>query len=138
MSIIAAFLTSFGVGVAGAVVRDRADPTVRRPDQITSAMGLPILGAVPHVRQTAPRREPLGKHRGPEADADDGARAVEALRGIRLNVHHAAGAVLRLPGNTGARTPRLGRGRPATHQPGHAAARPRCQDPRRRGHQGSP
>ena len=91
--IIAAFLTSFGVGVAGAVVRDRADPTVRRPDQITSAMGLPILGAVPHVRQTAPRREPLGKHRGPEADADDGARAVEALRGIRLNVHHAAGAV---------------------------------------------
>ena len=56
-------------------------------------MGLPILGAVPHVRQTAPRREPLGKHRGPEADADDGARAVEALRGIRLNVHHAAGAV---------------------------------------------
>jgi len=91
--IVAAFLTSFGLGVAGAVVRDRADPKVRRPDQITSAMGLPILGAVPHVRQTAARREPLGKHRGPEADADDGARAVEALRGIRLNVHHAAGAV---------------------------------------------
>jgi capsular exopolysaccharide synthesis family protein len=91
--IIAAFFTSFGAGVAGAVVRARSDPKVRSPDQVTLAIGLPILGAVPHVRQTPGRRESLGKYKGPEADADDGAKAVEALRGIRLNVHHAAGAV---------------------------------------------
>jgi polysaccharide biosynthesis transport protein len=96
--IIAALLTSFGAGVAGAVVRERADPKVRYPDQVTTTMGLTILGAVPHVKQTAATREraPLGKHRGPEADAEDGAKAVEALRGIRLNVHHAAGAALPL------------------------------------------
>ena len=94
--IIAAFLTSFGVGVAGAVVRERADPKVRYPDQVTSAMGLPILGAVPHVRQNAPSRRPAevrATWRAPEVDAEDGAKAVEALRGIRLNVHHASGAV---------------------------------------------
>jgi capsular exopolysaccharide synthesis family protein len=91
--IIAALLTSFGAGVAGAVVRERADPKVRYPDHVTHTMGLPILGAVPHVRQTPGKRESLGKYRGPEADAEDGAKAVEALRGIRLNVHHAAGAV---------------------------------------------
>ena len=91
--IIAAFLTSFGAGVAGAVVRERSDPKVRSPDQVTHAIGLPILGAVPHVKQTPGRRESLGKYKGPEADAEDGAKAVEALRGIRLNVHHAAGAV---------------------------------------------
>jgi len=91
--IIAALLASFGGGVAGAVVRERMDPKVRYPDQVTHAMSLPILGAVPHVRQTVGKRESLGKYRGPEADAEDGAKAVEALRGIRLNVHHAAGAV---------------------------------------------
>ena len=90
--IVAAFLTSFGVGVAGAVVRERADPKVRYPDQVTSAMGLAILGAVPHVRQSAPARATLGTWQAPEVDGEDGARAVEALRGIRLNVHHASGA----------------------------------------------
>lgn len=91
--IVAALLTSFGAGVAGAVVRERADPKFRYPDQITHAMGLPILGAVPHVRQTAGRRESLGKYRPPVANTEDGEKAVEAMRGIRLNVHHAAGAV---------------------------------------------
>ncbi len=77
-------------------MRERADPKVRYPDQVTIAMGLPILGAVPHVRQNAPSRRPTEVRptwQAREVDADDGAKAVEALRGIRLNVHHASGAV---------------------------------------------
>ncbi|HWC73093.1 MAG TPA: polysaccharide biosynthesis tyrosine autokinase [Gemmatimonadales bacterium] len=91
--IVAAFLTSFGIGVAGAVVRERADHRVRYPDQVSQAMGLPILGAVSHVRQNGKRGwGPFAHHRTPEANAEDGLRAVEAFRGLRLNVHYAAGA----------------------------------------------
>src|SRR5206468_8578640 len=42
------------------------------------------LGAVPHVQ--------LGNGKRREAEQVDGASAVEALRGIRLNVQHAYGA----------------------------------------------
>jgi polysaccharide biosynthesis transport protein len=93
--IIAAFLSSFGVGVAGAVVRERVDHKVRYPDQVSHAMGLAILGAVSHVRQNGNGRKwgPFGRPHGPrEADVEDGSRAVEAFRAIRLNVHYAAGA----------------------------------------------
>ena len=79
-----AFVASLGAGVAGAALLDRRDPTIRDPMQVTRTMGLAILGAVPHVQR------PNGKPLKPEND--DGARAVEALRGIRLNVHHAYGA----------------------------------------------
>ena len=80
--VLLAFLASLGLGTAGAVTLDRLDPSVRHPEQMSRAMGLPILGAVPHVQRNGKRR------RGDE----DGARAVEALRGIRLNVQHAYGA----------------------------------------------
>jgi len=79
-----AFVASLGAGVAGATLLDRADPTIRDPQQVTRAMGIAILGAVPHVQR------PNGKPVKPENN--DRERAVEALRGIRLNVHHAYGA----------------------------------------------
>ena len=82
--VLLAFVASLGAGVAGATLLDRADPTIRDPQQVTRAMGIPVLGAVPHVARAN------GKPRTPENDDD--ARAVEALRGIRLNVHHAYGA----------------------------------------------
>jgi capsular exopolysaccharide synthesis family protein len=82
--VIVAVLTGFGVGVLGAVLLERVDPKVRYPDEVTRAMGVPILGAVPHVQ-----RANGGRHR---AEAADGVKAVEALRGIRLNVQHAYGA----------------------------------------------
>ncbi|HEX9394969.1 MAG TPA: GNVR domain-containing protein [Gemmatimonadales bacterium] len=82
--VMLAFGVSLGAGVAGAMLRDRVDPAIRDPLQLTRAMGLPILGAVPHVP------EGNGKRRGSEIDHD--AQAVEALRGLRLNVHHAYGA----------------------------------------------
>ena len=75
-----AFLASLGAGVAGAAVLDHTDRSVRYPQQVTGAMGLPILGAVPHLNRNGGRRKPDGVM-----------QVVEAVRGIRLNVLHAHG-----------------------------------------------
>jgi len=61
-------LVGLGLGVVGAVVLDRADSKVRYPEQVSRDLGLPILGAVPHLRAKEP------------------AEVVEALRGVRLNL----------------------------------------------------
>ena len=74
-----AFLGSGVAGVLGVVALDHLDPRVRHPDQVTRAMGLTILGAVPHV---GPRN---GK-------GDQVAPVIEALRAIRLRVVHAHGS----------------------------------------------
>jgi len=81
--IVLAFLGSCGAGVLGAVVLDRLDWRVRHPDQVTRAMGLTILGAVPHV----------GKRNGKgDGKGDDVSPIIEALRAIRLRVQHAHGS----------------------------------------------
>jgi len=77
--VILAFVGSFSVGVLGAVVRDRVDPRVQHPDQVTEGMGLTILGAVPHV----------GRSNGENAKGT--AQVIETLRGVRLNTVHAHG-----------------------------------------------
>jgi capsular exopolysaccharide synthesis family protein len=61
-------LGGLALGVMGAIVLDRADPSVRYPEQVSHELGLPILGAVPHLRDKEP------------------AEVVEALRGLRLNL----------------------------------------------------
>jgi len=68
-------LAGLALGVVGAVVLDRVDPRVRYPEQVSRDLGLPILGAVPHLRRD---QEP--------------AEVVEALRGVCLNLVHAYGA----------------------------------------------
>ncbi|HET8712190.1 MAG TPA: polysaccharide biosynthesis tyrosine autokinase [Gemmatimonadales bacterium] len=75
--ILLAMMASFGVAVLGVTVRDRMDPKVRYPEQITGRMQLQILGAVPHVSWR------LG------ANGDGPAQVIEALRGLRLRVLHA-------------------------------------------------
>lgn len=77
--IVLAILGSFGLGVGGAIVRGRIDPTVRDAGQVTQGFGLSILGALPHLSPNG------GKGKG-------AAQAVEALRGIRLNVMHTYGS----------------------------------------------
>ena len=67
-------LLGLGLGLVGAVVLDRIDPRVRYPEQVSRDLGLPILGAVPHLRTKEPTE------------------VVEALRGLRLNVAHEFGA----------------------------------------------
>jgi len=68
-------VAGLGLGVVGAVVLDRLDPRVRYPEQVSRDLGLPILGALPHLRRD---QEP--------------AEVVEALRGVCLNLVHAYGA----------------------------------------------
>ena len=68
-------LGGLGLGLVGAILLDRLDPRVRYPAQVSQELGLPILGAVPHLRGT-----------------DEPAEVVEALRGVCLNLVHAYGA----------------------------------------------
>ena len=78
--VIASVLGSFSLAVLGAVILDRADAKVRYPDQVTQTMGLPILGALPHLTRGA----------GGKGERVD--MIIEAFRGVRLNVAHAFGA----------------------------------------------
>jgi capsular exopolysaccharide synthesis family protein len=75
--ILLAAMASFGVAVVGVTIRDRMDPKVRYPEQITGQMRLQILGAVPHVSWRV------------GANGDGPAQVIEALRGLRLRVLHA-------------------------------------------------
>ncbi len=75
--ILLAAMASFGVAVVGVTIRDRVDPKVRYPEQITGRMQLQILGAVPHVSWRV------------GANGDGPSQVIEALRGLRLRVLHA-------------------------------------------------
>jgi tyrosine-protein kinase Etk/Wzc len=75
-----ALFGSVVLGLAAVLALDRFDRRVRYPEQITGGLRLPILGAVPRVKQGG-----NGKDTG-------AAHIVEALRGVRLNVGHAYGA----------------------------------------------
>jgi tyrosine-protein kinase Etk/Wzc len=78
--VVMGFMAGLGLGVVGAVLLDRIDRRVRYPEQVTAELGLPLLGAVPHIR----RQHDVSR------GADDA--VVEALRGVRLNLVHAYGA----------------------------------------------
>jgi capsular exopolysaccharide synthesis family protein len=69
-----------GLGLVGAVLRDRFDARVQYPKEVSTELGLPVLGAVPHLR---------GKRDGLGAGAENS--VVESLRGVRLNLIHAYG-----------------------------------------------
>lgn len=73
-----AILAGLGLGLAGAVLRDRLDPILRRPDQVTRELGLPILGTIPYARSRNGRLKP-----------DDQQQVVEAFRNLRLAVAYA-------------------------------------------------
>jgi polysaccharide biosynthesis transport protein len=71
---------SLGLGVGGAILLDRLDPKVRYPDQVSADLGLPILGAVPFVRNADAGKSPeVANH------------AIEAFREIRMNATYAHG-----------------------------------------------
>ena len=66
-------IAGLGLGIVGAIVLDRVDPKVRYPQQVSRELGVPILGAVPHLRAKNP------------------VELVEALRGVRLSLLHEYG-----------------------------------------------
>src|SRR5436190_201508 len=76
-----ALLGGLSAGLAGAVVLDQNDKRVQYPEEVTGALGLTILGAVPHLERNGNGRSKAGA-----------LEAVEALRAIRLNLLHAHGA----------------------------------------------
>jgi len=69
---------ALALALAAAILRDRLDPRIQYPDQVTGDMGLNVLGAVPALR---------GGRLGPA----DMALAVEAFRSIQLSLTHAVG-----------------------------------------------
>jgi len=74
------FIGGLGLGLVGAILLDRMDPRVRYPAQVTTELGLPILGTLPRV----------SKNSG--TNSDEMAHVIESLRSIRLNLSHAHGA----------------------------------------------
>ena len=78
--IMLTLIGGFGVGVAGAVLLDHTDRHVHYPEDVTSTMGLNILGVVPHLSRNGGAKRPEGV-----------LQVLEAVRGIRLNVLHAHG-----------------------------------------------
>ncbi|HEX4561785.1 MAG TPA: polysaccharide biosynthesis tyrosine autokinase [Gemmatimonadales bacterium] len=74
------FVAGLGLGLAGAILLDRMDPRVRYPAQVTTELGLPILGTLPRVAK------------GVGSNSDEMAHVIESLRSIRLNLSHAHGA----------------------------------------------
>ncbi len=79
--LLMAIFGSLGLGILGAIGRDRLDRTLRYADQVSDDMGLTVLGAVPELAER--RRLP---------DRDTMAEALEAFRSIRMNVMYAYGA----------------------------------------------
>lgn len=78
--ILMALAGSLGLAILGAILRDRTDRRLRYPMQVTHEMGLPILGAVPHVEKKNGRID------------EDAVQALEAFREVRLSLAHAYGA----------------------------------------------
>jgi len=79
--LILGLIAGLALGVLGAVIVDHFDPRVRNLNQVIHELGLPILGALPHVKN---------RNAGPE----DPQVAImqDAMRTIRLNVVHAHGS----------------------------------------------
>ena len=74
--LLMASLAGLGLGIAGALLFDKFDKRIRYPDQVSSSLGLPVLGIVPR----------LDSQTGMDAEV-----AVEAFRSIRVQISHANG-----------------------------------------------
>ena len=79
--LILGIVAGLGLGLVGAILLDRIDRRVRYPEQVTTDMGLQLLGVVPHLKGV-----------GNGTGAAEAAPIVEALRGIRLSLVHACGS----------------------------------------------
>jgi len=80
--IMMAFAASVGLAIALALLLDQLDKRFRYPEQVSTELGLPILGAIPAIKKS--RRGELGP--------EQAAQVVEAFRTIRLNLAHSYGA----------------------------------------------
>jgi capsular exopolysaccharide synthesis family protein len=79
--ILMAFAGSLALGILGAIVRDRFDPKLRYPEQVTQGLRLNILGAIPYIKGS-----------GPKGTTKDATQVIESFRELRLSLAHAYGA----------------------------------------------
>lgn len=76
-----ALLASVGLGFLGIVVLDRSDKRLRFPEQVTNALGLTILGTVPHLK----------RRRDGNITDENAEQVIESFRAIRLSLMHSYG-----------------------------------------------
>jgi capsular exopolysaccharide synthesis family protein len=74
-------MIGLGAGLGLALLLDLTDKRVRYADQITSGLGLTILGVIPEIRRA----------KGEQPSADEAAQVIEAFRTVRLNLAHVLG-----------------------------------------------
>jgi capsular exopolysaccharide synthesis family protein len=70
---------SFALGILLAILLDQLDRRFRYPEQVTTELGLNIMGVVPTIDASGRRRSSV-----------EAAQVVEAFRSIRMNVRYAA------------------------------------------------
>ncbi len=80
--LILSILASLGLSVFGVLCYDRIDPHIRYPEEVSRGLGIAILGTIPHLK--------LEDRRHPGRDV--AAEAMEAFRGLRLNLSYAYGS----------------------------------------------
>jgi tyrosine-protein kinase Etk/Wzc len=76
--VLMGLVIGLGLGLGIAFLADRFDPRFRYPDQVSSGLGLPILGTIPEIKRA----------KGRTANADEAAQVVEAFRSIRMSLAH--------------------------------------------------
>ncbi len=82
-SIIAlALVASLGGALGLALLLDHTDPRFRYPEQVTTDLGLTILGAVPGIKRA----------RSGEPDPEEAAQVIEAFRTIRMSLSNSYGS----------------------------------------------
>lgn len=74
-------LGSLGLALALAFLLDLTDRRFRYSNQVTTELGLSILGAIPEIRRA----------KGGTAAAEEASQVIEAFRSIRLNMMHVVG-----------------------------------------------
>jgi capsular exopolysaccharide synthesis family protein len=79
--LIAGILGSLGLALALAFLLDLTDRRFRYSNQVTTELGLSILGAIPEIRRA----------KGGTAAAEEASQVIEAFRSIRLNMMHVVG-----------------------------------------------
>ncbi|MFQ5745714.1 MAG: polysaccharide biosynthesis tyrosine autokinase [Gemmatimonadota bacterium] len=77
--VLMASLGGLGIGLAGVLLFNLLDRRIRYPTQITSKLGLPVLGIVPRLETRAGKSE------------YDAHVAIESFRSIRTQLSHAGG-----------------------------------------------
>ena len=74
-------LIGLGLGLGLALLLDLTDKRLRYAEQVTTGLGLTILGVIPEIRRA----------KGQQPTVEEAAQVIEAFRTVRLNLSHTIG-----------------------------------------------